>query len=182
MLESPGRDIPTAEQKKQDVSAGSGSLVASRRRLLTGAAALPVVMTLPTNASAAAFGSTLRCLDNQAKQPKDYFTLSRNGWASETLRVFRVALSGGSDPWDVGDYGGGKYYDRTGRAWYPSGSKFKPVGYSGPGYAVIQTRTAYTYIYVGNDGKYWGVDPRYRSQGGLAVYGSCYTSIMGMGA
>jgi len=137
-------------------------------------------MTLPTNASAGAFGSTLRCLQNQQEQPNDYFTLSRTRWASETLRCIRIARPDGSDRKVLGDYGGGKYYDRSGRAWYPSGNRFYRVGSSyGSGYVVQGYTSAYTYVYVGQDGSYWGVDPVYRSRGGQAVFGSCYVSIMG---
>jgi hypothetical protein len=147
---------------------------------LSGSAAIPVIMTLPTNVSAAALGSSIRCLTNQTDQPSDYFTMTTTRWANDSLRCIRVALPNGSDPQVIGDYGGGKYYDRSGRAWYPSGDRFVPNGYTtGPGYVVQGYTNAYTYIYVGQDGTYWGVDPAYRSRGGLAVYGSCYVSIMG---
>jgi hypothetical protein len=178
MSESP--NTPLTDGKKQDVSPGSGSGATSRRRLLTGSAALPVVMTLPTNASAAAFGSSLRCLNNQTDQPDSYFAMAPDGWKTEQVACIRVSLTNGNDPCDVGDYGGGKYYDRNGRKWYPAGDRFVPEGYGdGPGYVVKSYTTAYTYVYVGEDGTYWGIDPTYRSRGGLAVYGSCYASIMG---
>lgn len=176
MSESPS--TPLTDGKKQDVSPGSGSGATSRRRLLVGSAALPVVMTLPTNASAAAFGSALTCLNNQRDQPNDYFAMSPNGWQTQPLRCIRVARRYSDEVKDIGDYGGGKYYDRNGRRWYAIGDRFVAEG-SDRKYYVKSYTTAYTYIYVGEDGSYWGTDPVYRSRGGQAVYGSCYISIMG---
>jgi hypothetical protein len=152
----------------------------SRRRLLTGSAALPIVMTLPTQASAAAFGSTLRCLNSQTEQPADYFTMTATGWATRPLNCIRVALPNGSDPWVIGDFGGGKYFDRTGGAWYPDNRWFKRVGdYSGKKYDVKGYTSANAYVYVYSNGTYAGMDPSLRKMGAVAVYGSCYASISG---
>jgi hypothetical protein len=36
-------------------------------------------------------------------------------------------------------------------------------------------------MYVTEHGEYMGIHPQYRMEG-MAVYGSCYVSIMGLGA
>jgi len=174
---------PPLNDGERDKSTDSGIVSSNRRRLLTGAAALPVIMTLPTNASATAFGSAMQCLDSQNKQPTDFFTMAPNGWATKPFKCIRVALPNGSDSHELGVYGYDKLFSRHGVRWYYDGStdRYKPEGYwRGSGYKKVGDGSGYTYIYVAQNGTYMGTDPRYRSMGGLAVYGSCYVSIVGM--
>lgn len=183
MSDVPNRQSPLTAREGRDVSSGGGSVATSRRALLTGAAAIPVVMTLPTNASAEAFGSTLRCLVNQTDQPDMYFCEDASSpWQTEPVQCMYVELPNGDDPCTLVDFPSG-CIDCTGRQWYfldqtrcvsedyVSGAKHQLVGYG----------QASGYVTVDLQGNYCGCDPITRSQGALCVYGSCYVSIMGIG-
>lgn len=140
-------------------------------------------MTLPTNASAEAFGSTLRCLVNQDTQPVDYFCEeTESPWQTEPVQCMYVELPNGSDPWTLVDFGG-NCIDCTGRQWFAiDTTRYIPEDYvSGAKHQVQGYGTAHAYCVVSPTGQYWGINPELRSQGGLCVYGSCYVSIMGLG-
>ena len=174
---------PPLNDGERDKSTDSGIVSSNRRRLLTGAAALPVIMTLPTNASAAAFGSALTCLNNTNTQPADVFAIAPNGWATKPLDTIQVSRPNNSDPWTLGVFDGGKLFDRAGTQWYTDGTWYAPNSYPSATnrYKKDGTGSGYKYIYVGpSDGQVWGTDPKYRTMGGVVPYGSCYVSLVGV--
>jgi len=176
-----------------DNSNGSIGVDATRRKWITAMLAGPAVVSLPATASAAAFGSISRCVENlyspqsiylhigggendgMKREPRTGLVLSKGNYGSNGYAVIAVVV----------EYKPGEYYAPDWRRWYANGvdgqGRISFVSETGdsakaePG----ATEARQTLVFTGVDdfGNWMTLNPDSTTWGSVPVTNSCYVSI-----
>ena len=162
---------------------------ATRRRLLKGASlAAPAVFTLPSAASAIAFGSITTCVRKTEEQPENFHVGLQDRWARKAVPAIHVVCidDASNDDWLSTSEGDRRVLVHYGRDMYVDGNNQQfsrnrdgyYVDHRGRRYREVSgVGERYTVAFVSDDGKLLGMHPRNRFHG-RAVTGSCWISLL----
>ena len=175
------------------------NLDTKRRRFVKGAAIIaPAIFTLPSGASANAFGSFAMCVRNTEDKPELQHTKREDRWARKKVGGFYIAkvkedaTSGEKDYFSYADqdvdlnnvhvlvgYGSNYYIDEGNRRWERSFDGYYRCDRFPGKFKQIKSTSRLTLAYVSESGEMMGINPKNAKYGGgKAVTVSCWISLL----
>jgi hypothetical protein len=159
----------------------------SRRRWLTGMLAGPAVVSLPSSASAAAFGSISTCVENglSAQSILLHVPIDQpDGYAREECSGCVVYKGGGNGYREecLVEYGSGKLMDCFWNEWWWKGTNqvTNSAGDTMKFDGTMVKRLRLVFAQVDDVGEFLTANPDSTYWGATPVTGSCYVSIAGL--